>query len=373
MTGNGSAPRVVFVTGDVLDRPSGGAAVKTSALAAALARGTRLTVLAVAPGRPPGEQLVSTPFGPSVQRIGLPAEQLADALDRMEPDVVVADDPSLGVLLLAVPAVADRVIVHVPSIDSGVYADEASGGVGVDADGARRAAAHRARLAGLTERTVMARARQLWTVSAEDRDELIAKGAAARIAVVPNVAMPVSSPVDPAAGREVRFVGQLWYGPNLDAAHRLRELALAWREAGHDWPVSIAGLGADETQRAALSPVETLGFVPELREVFADAAVVVVPLRYGSGTKVKMLDAMSHGAAVVTTPEGVRGLPCVVDGVHALIRPMGPAFARAVEDLMADTGARRQLGDAARALAVAEWGFDRLQAAVDDALLRARV
>ena len=72
------------------------------------------------------------------------------------------------------------------------------------------------------------------------------------------------------------------------------------------------------------------GFVPDLADVYATAELVVAPIFSGSGTKVKVLEALSHGLPVVTTPEGIAGLDGMC-GHHAkLYHTAGPLSSHAV-------------------------------------------
>jgi glycosyltransferase involved in cell wall biosynthesis len=81
----------------------------------------------------------------------------------------------------------------------------------------------------------------------------------------------------------------------------------------------------------------------------AEAAVYVVPLRIGGGTRLKIFEALSMGKAVVATTVGAEGLP-VVPGEHFLQADTPGEFARAVVALLADPGRRRALGAAGRRL-----------------------
>jgi glycosyltransferase involved in cell wall biosynthesis len=89
--------------------------------------------------------------------------------------------------------------------------------------------------------------------------------------------------------------------------------------------------------------VEVTGRVPSVEPHLDEAAVVVAPLRVGGGVKVKVLEALSRGKAVVSTSVGVQGLtqsPAVVADEPA-------AFATAVADLLADPAARDRREQAA--------------------------
>ena len=76
--------------------------------------------------------------------------------------------------------------------------------------------------------------------------------------------------------------------------------------------------------------------------------MVVVPLRYGSGTRLKILEAFAHGIPVVSTPLGAEGLD-VVDGVHLLLAESAPGSAAACSRLLDETKLRREIVANARA------------------------
>ena len=80
------------------------------------------------------------------------------------------------------------------------------------------------------------------------------------------------------------------------------------------------------------------------------ARVAVVPLRVGSGTRLKALEAMAAGRPLVGTTVGLEGLG-VLDGVHALVADTAPAFAAAIVHALEDDGLAASLTTAGRLLA----------------------
>lgn len=93
--------------------------------------------------------------------------------------------------------------------------------------------------------------------------------------------------------------------------------------------------------------VEALGFVKDVRPAVAEAAVFVVPLRVGGGTRLKVLDAMAQGKAIVTTSLGAEGID-IRDGEHVIVADDAPSFAARIVELLCNPARRRALGDAAR-------------------------
>jgi sugar transferase (PEP-CTERM/EpsH1 system associated) len=95
--------------------------------------------------------------------------------------------------------------------------------------------------------------------------------------------------------------------------------------------------------------VVVTGFVDDIRPWVRKAAVYVVPLRVGGGTRLKVLDAMAMGKAIVSTSVGCEGI-AVVPGTHLVTADAPTDFARETLSLLGDRPRRLALGRAARAL-----------------------
>lgn len=94
--------------------------------------------------------------------------------------------------------------------------------------------------------------------------------------------------------------------------------------------------------------VEVIGAVPDVRPYLEEAAVVVVPLRIGGGTRIKIYEALAMGKPLVSTTIGAEGLP-VTSGEHLLLADGPQGFSRATVDLLDNTTARQTLGQRGRA------------------------
>ena len=103
--------------------------------------------------------------------------------------------------------------------------------------------------------------------------------------------------------------------------------------------------------------VEVIGTVPDVRPYLAAAAVVVVPLLVGGGTRIKIFEALAMGKALVSTRIGAEGLP-VSSGEHLLLADRPADFAEAVIQLLNDADRRARLGQAASRLVNAHYGSD---------------
>ena len=131
---------------------------------------------------------------------------------------------------------------------------------------------------------------------------------------VPNaVAVPTIRPRRDAGSDVVLFVANLSYEPNADAAVVLVDQVLPALQARVDRPVRVVLVGAYDSDGpvaalASRAGVTLTGFVDDVGDSYAPAAVVVAPLSTGSGTRIKVIEAFAHQVPVVTTSIGVAGL-----------------------------------------------------------------
>jgi glycosyltransferase involved in cell wall biosynthesis len=114
------------------------------------------------------------------------------------------------------------------------------------------------------------------------------------------------------------------------------------------------------------SSIEAPGFVDDIRPWVSRAAVYVVPLRVGGGTRLKVIDAMAQGKAIVSTSLGAEGIDGEADR-HFILADEPEAFASAVVELLRNAAARERLGTAARALAVERYSWHLLGQRLVDA------
>jgi glycosyltransferase involved in cell wall biosynthesis len=174
------------------------------------------------------------------------------------------------------------------------------------------------------------------------------------VTVVPNTYPRPQAPVgDPAAQRQpvLLFQGNLGYPPNIDAAQWLAtDIAPLIRAAVPATELRLVGRpGANVSQLHRPGVLTVVGEVPTMEEELARAVVAVVPIRYGSGTRIKILESFAHRIPVVSTTLGAEGLD-VEDGVHLLLADEPTAFAAATARLLGDPPLRERLTQAAEAL-----------------------
>lgn len=148
------------------------------------------------------------------------------------------------------------------------------------------------------------------------------------------------------------YNGALTYSANYDAMqYFLSSVFPLIRQSVPGASLTITGstAGIDFSNLALDDAVHLSGRVPDARAPVARAAVCVVPLRDGSGTRLKILEAMALGTPVVATSKGAEGLE-IADGTHFLLADTPEDFARATVRLMGDSELRAALAANARRL-----------------------
>ena len=153
------------------------------------------------------------------------------------------------------------------------------------------------------------------------------------------------------------YIGSMDWYPNEDAVGFFADEVLPRvQESVPDVRFSIVG-GNPSTRVQKLAErkgVVVTGRVPEIKPYFAEATVFVVPLRIGSGTRLKILEALAMGKAIVSTSVGAEGLD-LKDSEEIFIADEPAAFADAVTRLLTDASLRRRIGENGRAHA---WNRD---------------
>jgi hypothetical protein len=174
------------------------------------------------------------------------------------------------------------------------------------------------------------------------------------VTVIPNTyprpARPVGNPAAVTAP-VLLFQGDLEYAPNIDAAQWLAtDIAPLVRAVVPAAEVRLVGRPAvNVTQLHREGALTVVGRVQSMDEELARAAVAVVPIRFGSGTRVKILESFAHRVPVVSTTLGAEGLD-VEDGVHLLLADEPEELAAAAVRLLGDARLRVRLTEAAESL-----------------------
>lgn len=221
------------------------------------------------------------------------------------------------------------------------------------------------RALAIAERRYVELADHVLTVSENDRTAFLEYVEPDRISVIPTgVDTEYFQPSpDPEQPDTMAFTGTMDWMPNEDGVvyfvdkilpHIHRDIpAAAFWAVGRRPPRRVQALASDH--------VVVTGAVDDIRPYLGKAAVCVVPLRSGSGTRIKIFEAMAMGKAVVSTTMGAEGLP-VRHGENIILADDPADFAGQVVQLLRDAQRRAQLGRAARRLVEENYGWPSVAA-----------
>jgi len=228
------------------------------------------------------------------------------------------------------------------------------------------------------ERRYLRAADHVLTVSENDRRLLSRLVEPSKLTVIPTgvdcdyfrpeAAAQNSQTEDP---QTLVFTGSMDWLPNEDAVLYFAQQVLPLIR--QEFPeVSLSVVGREPSRRlqtlaAKETNVQLTGWVSDIRPFLARGAVVVVPLRIGGGTRLKIFEAMAMGKAVVSTSIGAEGLP-VRHEENILLADEPAAFADSVRSLLRDASRRQQLGTAARELVQQNYSWTKVAQLVASAL-----
>lgn len=211
---------------------------------------------------------------------------------------------------------------------------------------------------GTYERVMMNSTDMVFAVSEADAAKL--KGRHVDPLIVPNgigtAAHPYRAPTT-APGTTLLFVGPLDYRPNADAVRwLLRGILPLVRRAHPEVRLRLVGRGTDSVKADG---VDALGYVEDVGTEFDRADVLVAPLRMGSGTRLKILEAMARGVPVVSTPLGLSGI-AAEPGQHVLLGRTSPELSAAVIQILEDREIARKLAGLARLLVEGRYDWSKI-------------
>jgi glycosyltransferase involved in cell wall biosynthesis len=221
---------------------------------------------------------------------------------------------------------------------------------------ARKLRALDARAWNALERAAAARVNAVVVFTDRDR-EALSNVSYDDVRVVPLVIPPRAQrhPAQEPAPPTLLFVGYYRHPPNADAARWLVEEIFPRVRAEHPHArLLLVGdeLPAEIAARAGAG-VEAVGRVADVGSYLEQAAVVVAPLRLGGGTRVKVLEALGAGKALVATPRAVEGIDAPA-GEALIVASSAEELAHEISVLLGDPERRASLGAAAHAWASTE-------------------
>jgi polysaccharide biosynthesis protein PslH len=205
------------------------------------------------------------------------------------------------------------------------------------------------------ERRALRRFQHVIAVSASDRDAMLTLSPHCPITVVPTGVDTEQYQVAPSVSGNpplIVFTGSMDWEPNIDAMEYFcREIWPIVLAAYPDARFQIVGRSPHaRVQRLASASVEVTGTVPSVIDHLRAATVVIVPLRIGGGTRLKIFEAMAMAKAMVSTSIGAEGLD-VTHGRDLLLADDAQSFASGILQFLRDPELRRSCEQNAAALA----------------------
>lgn len=205
------------------------------------------------------------------------------------------------------------------------------------------------------EAQTLLRFQHVIAVSENDRNAMLGLSPGCSITVVPtgvDTKLYQSSSSVSGNPATILFTGSMDWEPNIDAVEYFcRDI---WPTALASFPdarFQIVGRNPhSRVRRLASASVEVTGTVPSVADYLRSATVVIVPLRIGGGTRLKIFEAMAMAKALVSTSIGAEGLD-VTDGRDLMIADDAGSFTAAIIRLLQDPALRRNYEQAAAALA----------------------
>jgi len=296
--------------------------------------------------------------------------RLLNAALAERPDIVLVDFPHAGVLLPAALDVASVVFTH--NVEAEIFERHAELASGPMRRIWRSQASKMRRFEGDTLR----RFNRVIAVSARDAAALSQRYALADVAVIDtgvDLDFFAFQPPPPEPSSEIVFTGTMSWAANAEGiAWLMDEIWPRVIAARPDARAVIVGRGAPEAlvARAKNLNWRFTGFVDDIRPHVADSRVYVIPLRVGSGTRIKAFEALAMGRPVVSTTIGVEGLD-IVDGEHFLAADTAVEFAGAILRLLGDAPLRGRLAHTARTLVEDKFSWSHVARQFETICLRA--
>lgn len=187
-----------------------------------------------------------------------------------------------------------------------------------------------------------------------DKKILQKKALPATVHALPNSVplQPITPPLTERDTLHILFVGLMRYGPNRDGAVWFcREiLPLIRKQSKARCRLSIVGFDPPDQVQAMAKEIEDVavtGGVESVAPYYDDCDLVIAPIRFGGGTRIKILEAMSYQKPVVTTTIGAEGID-IEDGLNIMIGDSPESFASACVTLLESASRRHAMGQKGR-------------------------
>jgi len=216
------------------------------------------------------------------------------------------------------------------------------------------------------------RSTHVLTVSDTDTQVFARDIDSAKITTIPTgVDIRYFQPMSGEEPNSLVFTGSMDWMPNVDGiVYFVEQILPLIRKQLPQVTLWVVGRKPDRTIRAMAerdSSIQVTGRVEDIRPYIAKGAVYIVPLRVGSGTRLKIFEAMAMGKAVVSTTIGAEGLP-VTNGVDVVLADEPDRFALEVCRLLESATERKRIGAAARTLVEEKYSWEVVAKQVESVL-----
>lgn len=288
----------------------------------------------------------------------LPDDELAEAdalWGQFDPDLVVIEEVVLAQLLTLARKHRARTVLDLHNIDSQTVADRIAGlTLWQQLRGWRQNRRKKAE-ARDADRRAAATADQVWVCSRTDGTLLSALGPVTDIRLIANPIPDESVLCLPIGAERYRalslcFIGHLGYFPNIDAVKQIgRRMVPRLAASGRPWSITVAGRTPGDVVRGlcARHGLQLIENPPHLPELLGRAGYAPIPLRFGGGTRIKVLEAMAAGMVVAATEKAVEGLGLQAGG-HFLPGSDAGELASKVIDLAKRPQAAAEMAESGR-------------------------
>ena len=381
-----AAPRrVLIISSDPSYPPTSGADLRTFGNAVAAAEFGSVCLSSVRPSasaeQPNGHAIrvvsLTTRFDKRSHSLGwrrikgesriprLALARLKALVREFRPDTIVVESIPLFRLLRPLRPLTGRLILDMHNVESDLAARAAPGGNPLAMSPEIRRLERKA--AEIVDR--------IWVCSRLDRERLeTIIRPALPVDIVPNGiprAEALSGTLPPPPGIAdgypvILLVGHLGYRPNVDAAERLAHVILPRiRQALPSARVILAGRSPDAAAQAlsALDGITLVANPDDLGSLLSAAHLSIVPLRFGGGTRIKILEAMASGVPVIATPLAAEGLD-LVDGEALLLSDSDEGLAELAIRLCSDPERMASLRARAHDVVWSHFGAEAIRDAV---------
>ena len=283
------------------------------------------------------------------------AHRVREVVEAWRPDIVHFEYHVMGQYASALP---DRRAARILSeYEAGVLAAREHIATGKDG-GALQASLQR-RAWQRFERRIIGAMDAVIVFAERDREALAplaGKTPIVRIGIGTRLPPAPLDPLGTADHPRLVFIGNFVHPPNVDAAIRLTDSifpAVRARVPGTMMRI-VGAQPPPELLARAREAIDVTGRVPDVVPWLNAAALVVVPLRVGGGMRVKVVEALAHGNAVVASPRALEGLN-VRDGVEVAVADGDNEFVTRIVSLLQSPNARSAMARNAR-----KWACDNL-------------